>query len=82
MQRTPEAGVRPVDWPRVLPVSDTGVYKTQAGVIFRVTNDDGHLKVETLHEEEWKAAPIGMLGLRVAPTTQRLTSRQILRLPV
>ena len=36
----------------------------QAGVIFRVTNDDGHLKVETLDEEGWKAAPIGMLGLR------------------
>jgi hypothetical protein len=63
-------------------VSDTGVYKTQAGVIFRVLETDGHLSVETLRDESWRSAPIGMIGLRVAPTTLRLTARQILRLPV
>jgi hypothetical protein len=29
-----------------------------------------------------RSAPIGMIGLRVAPTTLRLTARQILRLAV
>jgi hypothetical protein len=63
-------------------VSDTGVYETQAGVIFRVLENDGHLSVETLRDDGWQSAPIGMMGLRVAPTTSRLTARQILRLPV
>jgi hypothetical protein len=63
-------------------VSEAGVYKTQAGVIFRVVDTDGHLSVETLRDEAWQSAPIGMAGLRVAPTTLRLTAREILRLPV
>jgi hypothetical protein len=40
-------------------VSDTGVYKTQAGVIFRVLENDGHLSVETLRDDGWQSAPIG-----------------------
>lgn len=63
-------------------MSDAGVYKTQAGVIFRVVETDGHLSVETLRDEAWQSAPVGMIGLRVAPTTVRLTARQVLRLPV
>jgi hypothetical protein len=63
-------------------VSDTRVYKTQAGVIFRVVENEGHLSVETLKDAGWESAPIGMIGLRVAPTTLELTARQVLRLPV
>jgi hypothetical protein len=62
-------------------VSDTGVYKTRSGVIFRVVETDGHLSVETLGDDGWRSAPIGMLGLRVSPTTLQLTARQVLRLP-
>jgi hypothetical protein len=63
-------------------VSDTAVYKTEAGLIFRIVETDGHLTVEMLRDESWLSAPIGMTGLRVAPTTRRLTARQVLRLPV
>jgi hypothetical protein len=62
-------------------VGDLGVYKTETGVIFRVVDDQGHLSVETLQGSVWESAPIGMIGLRVAPTTLQLTARQILRLP-
>ncbi len=55
-----------------------GVYKTEGGLIFKVQRDpEGHLSVQTLQQGAWTAAPIGMAGLRVAPTTKRLTSRQI-----
>jgi hypothetical protein len=62
-------------------VNETGVYKTAQGVIFRVQNSEGHLSVETLRDDVWESAPIGMVGLRVAPTTVQLTARQVLRLP-
>ncbi len=55
-----------------------GVYRTEGGVIFKVQRDaEGHLSVETLREGAWARAPIGMAGLRIAPTTRRLTTRQI-----
>lgn len=63
--------------------SDTSVYKTASGMIFRVSQGlEGHLSVERLEETGWQAAPVGMIGLRVAPTTVRLTARQVLKLPV
>jgi hypothetical protein len=63
--------------------SDTTVYKTASGMIFRVSEGlEGHISVETLKPAGWVTAPIGMIGLRVAPTTVRLTARQVLRLPV
>jgi hypothetical protein len=64
-------------------VSDSNVYKTESGMIFRVSEGlEGHLSVETLQQAGWETAPIGMIGLRVAPTTVRLTARQVLRLPI
>jgi hypothetical protein len=64
-------------------MSDSSVYKTESGLIFRVSQGlEGHLSVETLGQAGWQNGPIGMIGLRVAPTTVRLTARQVLRLPV
>jgi hypothetical protein len=63
-------------------VKGTNVYRTESGTIFRVSDDgDGRLSVRVLKESGWQEASIGMLGLRVAPTTVQLTQKQILRLP-
>jgi hypothetical protein len=63
-------------------VKGTNVYRTESGTIFRVTDDgDGRLSVRVLKDSGWQDASIGMLGLRVAPTTVRLTEKQVLRLP-
>jgi hypothetical protein len=62
---------------------DTSVYRTASGMIFRVSQGlEGHLSVETLGDKGWQSAPVGMIGLRVAPTTVRLTARQVLKLPI
>lgn len=64
-------------------MSETSVYRTASGLIFRVTEPlGGHLSVETLEPAGWQSGAIGMIGLRVAPTTVRLTARQVLRLPL
>jgi hypothetical protein len=61
---------------------ETGVFKTESGTIFRVSQeDDGHLWVETLKSSLWEPAPIGMAGLRIASSTTRLNQRQIDSLP-
>jgi len=63
-------------------VKGTNVYRTESGTIFRVTDDgDGHISVRVLKESGWQEASIGMVGLRVSPTTVRLTAKQVLRLP-
>jgi hypothetical protein len=59
-----------------------GVYKTESGMIFRVTEDpDGHLTVGVLQDATWVEGRVGIVGLRRAPTTVKLTEKQILRLP-
>ena len=63
-------------------MKETNVYRTESGTIFRVTDDgDGHISVRVLKETGWQDASIGMVGLRVSPTTVRLTEKQVLRLP-
>lgn len=62
---------------------ERSVYKTESGVIFRVSEtQEGHISVETLADAAWVAGRIGMVGLRVLPTTTRLTARQVLALPI
>jgi hypothetical protein len=39
------------------------------------------LSVEVLKDGEWERAPLGMIGLRLSPTTRRLTSSEIKALP-
>jgi hypothetical protein len=51
-------------------------------MIMRVIEaDDGGLKVETLEDGEWIAGRIGMVGLRLSPSTTKLTARDIQKLP-
>ncbi len=63
-------------------MQESGVYRTESGMIFRVSEDpEGHLSVGILKDATWVEARIGVVGLRVAPTTVRLTPKQVLRLP-
>ena len=62
-------------------MSEMDVYKTESGTIFRVTKDDeGRLSVEIWAAADWESGAIGMVGLRRAQGTKRLTQRQIDRL--
>ena len=61
---------------------ETSVYRTASGMIFRVSQGgDAYLLVETLEETGWTRAQPGIMGLRVNPTTRRLTAKQVLALP-
>ena len=61
---------------------ETSVYRTASGMIFRVSQGgDEYLAVETLTGSDWVKARPGVIGLRVAPDTIRLTPKQILALP-
>jgi hypothetical protein len=67
---------------RVKVVEGSGVYRTESGMIFRVSEDiDGHLSVGVLQDASWVDARVGIVGLRVAPGTVRLTPKQVLSLP-
>ena len=62
--------------------SPAGVYR-QGQMIWRVTqSDDGALKVEVLRDGGWVPGPIGMVGLRLNPSTTRLSKQDIRALPV
>jgi hypothetical protein len=63
-------------------VKATTLYRTESGMIFRVIDDgEGHISVGILKGSAWEDANIGVLGLRVAPTTVRLTAAQVRKLP-
>ena len=63
-------------------MQESGVYRTESGMIFRVSEDrEGHLTVRILQDTTWVEARVGVVGLRVAPTTVRLTPKQVLGLP-
>jgi hypothetical protein len=57
-------------------------YRTALGKTLRIQeSEDGMLRVEVLKDGAWTSAPIGMIGLRLAPTTKRLTPTQVRALP-
>jgi hypothetical protein len=77
-----EAGLQAARRRRIKVVTRTGVYRTEQGTIFRISEgDEGHLSVQLLDRPLWVAGPIGMAGLRLSPTTTRLTARQVQALP-
>ncbi len=64
-------------------MSSSGVYRTESGTIFRVAETaEGGLKLEVLKAGGWVAGRIQMVGLRLAPSTTKLTPKAILQLPV
>lgn len=57
-------------------------YKTEQGKTLRIgESEDGMLSVEILKDGAWANAPLGMIGLRLAPATRRLTANEIQALP-
>lgn len=57
-------------------------FRTAMGKTIRVNeSDDGMLTVQVLREGAWRDAPIGMIGLRLAPRTRRLNAKEIATLP-
>jgi len=63
-------------------VSSSGIYRTQEGRTLRISlAEDGAISVQILEEDTWVPASVRMAGLRLAPTTRRLSAREIARLP-
>jgi hypothetical protein len=61
----------------VVEMSVEGVYRTESSTIFKLERTpDGQLRVETYEGGVWVPAPAKMAGLRLNPTTKRLTARQ------
>ena len=57
-------------------------YRTELGKTLRIVeSDDGMLRVEILKEGEWAEAPLGMIGLRLQPSTRRLRPSEVKALP-
>ena len=57
-------------------------YRTEGGLIFRITEaEDGGLRVEVLRSGAWAEGRIGMVGLRLAPMTSKLTAAETSALP-
>ena len=58
------------------------VYRTERGMILRVIEaEDGGLKVELLSGDDWVAGRIGMVGLRLSPSTTKLSPEEAKLLP-
>jgi len=63
-------------------VAASGIYRTDLGLIFRVTETiEGGLKVEILQDGVWVPGRIGMVGLRLAPSTTKLGRSAVDQLP-
>jgi hypothetical protein len=58
------------------------VYQVDPDTIFRVTETvEGGLQVEVLQDGAWVRGRIGMVGLRLNPSTTRLSDAAISLLP-
>lgn len=63
-------------------VSPSGIYRTREGRTLRISlAEDGAISVQILEDDAWVPASVRMAGLRLAPTTRRLSPREIARLP-
>jgi hypothetical protein len=57
-------------------------FRTELGKTLRVgQSEDGMLSVEILKDGAWCSAPLGMIGLRLAPKTRRLSLSEVRALP-
>ena len=58
------------------------VYRTKQGRTLRISvAEDGAIRVERLQEGAWIAGNVRMAGLRLSPTTRKLTAAEVLALP-
>jgi hypothetical protein len=58
------------------------VYRTKQGKTLRISvAEDGAIRVEILEEGVWMPGNVRMAGLRLSPTTRKLSAREVLALP-
>jgi hypothetical protein len=56
--------------------------RTELGKTLRIEeSDEGSLRLDILKEGAWVTGPRGMIGLRLAPGSRRLTASEISALP-
>jgi hypothetical protein len=62
--------------------ASSDVYRTELGKVWRIIRaTDGGMRVEILKNEIWVPGPIGMVGLRLSPSTTQLTAAAVRELP-
>jgi hypothetical protein len=58
-------------------------FLTKLGKTLRIEeSDEGALSIDILKDGAWTTAPRGMIGLRLSPSTRRLTAREVQALPI
>ncbi len=58
------------------------VYRTKKGKTLRISlAEDGAIRVEVLEDGVWVPGNVRMAGLRLSPTTRKLSAREVLALP-
>jgi hypothetical protein len=63
-------------------MNPSGVYRSARGMVWRVIqSDEGDLTVEVLEDGQWVRGRTGLVGLRLATATTRLTDDDIRELP-
>jgi hypothetical protein len=63
-------------------VTTSAVYRTKQGKTLRISvAEDGAIRVEVLEGDAWVAGSVRMAGLRLSPTTRKLTAREVHALP-
>jgi hypothetical protein len=63
-------------------MKSSSIYRTEQGKTLRISeSEDGAVQVEILDDDAWIPASVRMAGLRLSPTTRKLTARQVLALP-
>ena len=66
----------------IIRMNPSGVYRSARGMIWRVTqSEEGDLTVEILEDGHWVRGRTGLVGLRLASSTTRLTGEEIRELP-
>jgi hypothetical protein len=60
----------------------SGVYRTEQGRTLRISvTDESGIGVEILQNDVWVPGSVRMAGLRLSPTTRKLTAAEIRALP-
>lgn len=63
-------------------MGSSSVYRTVQGRTLRISlAEDGAIRVELLEEGAWMPGPVRMAGLRLSPSTRKLSAREVLALP-
>jgi hypothetical protein len=61
----------------------TEFFLTELGKTLRIEeSDEGALRIDILKDGAWTTAPRGMIGLRLSPSSRRLTAREVRALPI